>query len=361
MTIHSVLPFYICHMIFHEILMKWFQGHSRSFPWRENTNPYNVWISEIILQQTRAAQGLPYYKKFVKNFPNLHSLAEACQDDILKLWEGLGYYSRAINLHATAIKIMNDYGGNFPNDYQEIRKLKGIGDYTASAIASICFGQKHAVVDGNVFRVLSRIFGIDTPIDTYKAKKVFKRKSTQLMMDANPGEYNQALMEFGALQCKPKRPICKNCIFINDCIAFNFNKVNDLPVKTKKINIKTRFFNYIVIINEQNKTILEKRTAKGIWRNLYQFPLIEELNSNEKINESSLKKLLSKYGIDGNYYIEKWNEKPIIHKLTHQHLKIDFWILKTVKSKKLNIEWSKIDLYPMPKALQNFKENFFIN
>ena len=134
-----------------------------------------------------------------------------------------------------------------------------------------------------------------------------------------------------------------------------------MPVKTKKINIKTRFFNYIVIINEQNKTILEKRTAKGIWRNLYQFPLIEELNSNKKINDSSLKKLLSKYGIDGNYYIEKWNEKPIIHKLTHQHLKIDFWILKTVKSKKLNIEWSKIDLYPMPKALQNFKENFFIN
>jgi A/G-specific adenine glycosylase len=201
---------------------------------------------------------------------------------------------------------------------------------------------------------------MDTPIDTYNAHRIFKKKSTELMQEAPPGEYNQALMEFGALQCIPK-PNCEGCVFIDDCVAFQQDRVSSLPVKSKKINIKIRFFDYIVIIDEQNKTILEKRTAKDIWRNLYQFPLIEQYNRLETLRESSLKKLLSKYNIDEHYLIEKWNEKPIIHKLTHQHLKINFWILNLPNSKKLNIEWSKVDSYPMPKVLENFKENFFIN
>ena len=347
-------------MSFHKKLLGWFLNHRRPFPWREKINPYKVWLSEIILQQTRASQGLPYYQKIINAFPKIDYLAMAGQDDILKLWQGLGYYSRAINLHATAKQIVNEYEGKFPKDFIEIKKLKGIGDYTASAIVSICFGQKQAVVDGNVYRVLSRIFGMDTPIDNYNAHRIFKKKSTELMQEAPPGEYNQALMEFGALQCIPK-PNCEGCIFIDDCVAFQQDRVSSLPVKSKKINIKIRFFNYIVIIDEQNKTILEKRTAKDIWRNLYQFPLIEQYNGLETLRESSLKKLLSKYNIDEHCLIEKWNENPIIHKLTHQHLKINFWILKLQSSKKLNIEWSKVDSYPMPKVLENFKENFFIN
>jgi len=347
-------------MSFNKKLLRWFHYHRRPFPWRENNNPYNVWLSEIILQQTRAAQGLPYYQKFVNAFPKIDYLAKAGQDDILKLWQGLGYYSRAINLHATAQQIVNEYHGRFPKDFEEIKKLRGIGDYTASAIVSICFGQKQAVVDGNVYRVLSRIFGIYTPIDNYHAHRIFKQKSKELMQDAPPGEYNQALMEFGALQCEPK-PNCEDCIFINDCVAFQQDRVSQLPFKSKKTKIKLRFFSYIVIIDEQNKTVLEKRTSKGIWRNLYQFPLIEQFYGLETLKESSLKKLLSKYNIDQHYLIEKWNDKPIIHKLTHQHLKINFWILKISKSEKLNIEWSKIDSYPMPKVLQNFRENFFIN
>ena len=347
-------------MSFQKKLLEWFSDHCRPFPWRENNNPYNVWLSEIILQQTRATQGLPYYRKFVNAYPKIDYLAKAGQEDILKLWEGLGYYSRAINLHATAKKIVNEYEGRFPKDFKEIKKLKGIGDYTASAIVSICFGQKQAVVDGNVYRVLSRIFGIETPINNYSAHKIFKKKSNELMQDAPPGDYNQALMEFGALQCIPK-PKCENCIFIDDCVAFQQDKVSLLPFKSKKINVRLRFFSFIVIIDEQNKTVLEKRSSRGIWRNLYQFPLIEQFNGLDTLKESSLKKILNKYNIDQDYLIEKWNDKPIIHKLTHQHLKIDFWIIKISNGEKLNIKWSKIDRYPMPKALQNFKENFFIN
>ena len=235
-------------MSFHKKLLRWFRYHRRPFPWRENNNPYNVWLSEIILQQTRAAQGLPYYQKFVNAFPKIDYLAKAGQDDILKLWQGLGYYSRAINLHATAQQIVNDYQGRFPKDFEEIKKLRGIGDYTASAIVSICFGQKQAVVDGNVYRVLSRIFGIGTPIDNYNAYRIFKQKSNELMQEAPPGEYNQALMEFGALQCVPK-PNCEDCVFINDCVAFQQDRVSLLPFKSKKTSIKLRFFNYIVIID----------------------------------------------------------------------------------------------------------------
>tara|TARA_X000000950_G_scaffold244372_1_gene300455 strand:- start:8824 stop:9897 length:1074 start_codon:yes stop_codon:yes gene_type:complete len=347
-------------MSFNEKLLLWFQDYRRTFPWRENNQPYNVWLSEIILQQTRAAQGLPYYQKFITTFPDVHSLAKAEEEQVLRLWQGLGYYSRARNLHATAREIVSKYKGQFPENFDEIKKLRGIGDYTASAIASICYGQQQAVVDGNVYRVLSRIFGMDTPIDATGAHKIFKSKSTELMSGAPSGDYNQALMEFGALQCTPKQPDCKNCIFNKNCVAYQQNLVNSLPVKTKKIKVKKRFLNYIILIDGDGKTVLEKRTQNDIWKNLYQFPLIEQSNHLQKINGNSLDSLLIRYGIERDYFLEKWNNQPIIHKLTHQHLEINFWILKTQKIGLLSLNWASIDQYPMPKALQNFKENFLL-
>ena len=221
-------------MSFQNKLIEWYKENCRPFPWRKNIRPYNVWLSEIILQQTRAAQGLPYYKSFISNFPTVEQLAAAKEDQIMRLWQGLGYYSRARNLHATAKTITRDYHGRFPNDFNQIKSLKGIGDYTASAIVSICFGQEQAVVDGNVYRVLSRIFGIDQPIDLSGAHKIYKQKAQNLMKGAAPGDFNQAIMEFGALQCTPKKPICHDCIFKNQCIAFQKDKVSFLPVKAKK-------------------------------------------------------------------------------------------------------------------------------
>ena len=347
-------------MNFQKKLLLWFEENRRLFPWRESNRPYNVWLSEIILQQTRAVQGLPYYQKFIAAFPNIESLAQADEQLVLKLWQGLGYYSRARNLHATAKIIVNEYKGKFPDDFDQIKRLKGIGDYTASAIVSICFGQHQAVVDGNVFRVISRVFGMDTPIDASGSHKIFKNKAHLLMKGAPPGDFNQAMMEFGALQCTPKNPDCKGCIFSKDCIAYQQNRVASLPVKAKRIKIKKRFLSYIILIDGDKKTVLEKRINKDIWRNLYQFPLVER-SSNEVLKKESLNKLLSKHRIDQDYSLEKWNEDPIVHKLTHQHLEIDFWILKTVKKGLLDVDWSSLDDYPVPKVIQNFKENFFIN
>ena len=215
------------------ILLEWFQKNKRDFIWRKTKDPYNIWILEIILQQTRAAQGLPYYKKFIDIFPDLPTLALASQDEVLKLWQGLGYYSRAINLHSTAKYIYYECDGKFPKTFNEIINLKGIGDYTASAIASICYNIPEAVVDGNVYRFLSRFFGISIPINTKFAHRQFKKKATELMDYDNPGGFNQAMMEFGAIQCKPKNPLCLECPFKYDCVAHKNHKIDFLPVKKK--------------------------------------------------------------------------------------------------------------------------------
>ena len=348
-------------MSFHNKLINWYNENRRSFPWRENKEPYNVWLSEIILQQTRAAQGLPYYERFISAFPTVSELAKASEDQVMHLWQGLGYYSRARNLHATAKEIADSYDGKFPNDFNQIKRLMGIGDYTTSAITSICFNQDHAVVDGNVYRVLSRIFGMDQPIDASGAHKIYKEKAQQLMKGAPPGDFNQALMEFGALQCVPKSPNCSDCIFQNKCLAFQQGKVSSLPIKTKKIKVQKRYLHYFVLTDDSKNTLLEKRKGKGIWQNLYQFPLIETFEKQKNFTSQELESLLNKYHIEADYVMEKWNELPVIHKLSHQLLEINFWIVKLKENANLDIQCRKMKNYPMPRVLQNFRDNFFIS
>ncbi len=255
-------------MKFHKKLITWYLQNKRSMPWRETTDPYHIWLSEIMLQQTRVAQGLPYYLAFTKSFPTVFDLANASEDEVLKLWQGLGYYSRARNLHATAKYVANELQGEFPDNYKDLLQLKGVGDYTASAIASICFNEVVPVVDGNVYRVLSRHFGIDTPINSTKGIKEFKELAIELIDHEDPANYNQAIMEFGALQCKPKSPYCIVCPLNESCEALKTGKVDMLPVKLKKQKIKNRYFNYLIFsINDQH-TIIQQRTGNGIWKGL---------------------------------------------------------------------------------------------
>lgn len=255
-------------------LYTWYSQNKRELPWRETRDPYKIWLSEIILQQTRVSQGLEYYVRFTEAFPKVQNLAESNEDFVLKLWQGLGYYSRARNLHHTAKTIFNNYGGNFPNTYKEILSLKGIGPYTAAAIASIAFGLPHATVDGNVYRVLSRYFGISTPIDSTKGKKEMEELAAELLNHHDPGMHNQALMEFGALQCVPKSPNCSACPLNESCYAIKNKTVDLLPVKEKKTKQRHRYF-YYFLIQENKHLYLEKRTANDIWQNLYQLPLVE--------------------------------------------------------------------------------------
>ena len=231
-------------MIFSKTLINWYSVNKRELPWRQTIDPYYIWLSEIILQQTQVAQGLPYYVKFTEEFPSVFHLAKAQEGHVLKLWQGLGYYSRARNLHTTAKYIAAELKGEFPNNYKDLLKLKGIGDYTASAIASICFNKPEAVVDGNVYRVLSRYFGIDTPINSPKGAKEFKQLAQELIDKKDPATFNQAIMEFGATQCKPQSPDCTLCPFTSSCIAFNENRIIELPVKIKSGKAKKKYFNF---------------------------------------------------------------------------------------------------------------------
>nr|WP_157575368.1 A/G-specific adenine glycosylase [Alloprevotella rava] len=257
---------------FASVLLKWYEEHKRSLPWRDTKDPYRIWISEIILQQTRVVQGYDYYLRFLERFPDVFVLAAASEDEVMQQWQGLGYYSRARNLHAAAKVIANM--GHFPTTYEEIRALKGVGDYTAAAISSFAFGLPTAVVDGNVYRVLARHFGIFTPIDTTTGKRVFRELAQQLLDEQHPGDYNQALMDFGALQCIPQSPQCTDCPLANTCVAFSTTSVDQLPVKSKKTEVKTRYFVYLYIRCE-GKILLHRRGAGDIWQGLYEPPLLE--------------------------------------------------------------------------------------
>lgn len=298
---------------FSKQLLVWYYQQKRDLPWRKTKDPYRIWLSEIMLQQTRVVQGSPYYEKFITHFPTIFDLAKADEENVLKLWQGLGYYSRAKNLHQTAKTIAFDYKGNFPDDYNGLLKLKGVGDYTASAIASICFGEPCAVVDGNVYRVLGRYFAVDTPINSSQGISLFKKLANQLIDKEQPATYNQAIMDFGALQCKPKNPDCERCIFADSCLAFAQKKVAELPVKINKTKIRKRFFNYLVVFDKQQKTLLNKRLEKDIWQGLFEFPLVE---TTKETTQRQFLELVGNLPFSAGK-IEKYNPQPIVHKLSH--------------------------------------------
>ena len=302
---------------FKEAIYQWYGEYQRDLPWRSTSDPYLIWISEIILQQTRISQGLPYYYRFVERYPDVHVLAESPPDELMKMWEGLGYYTRARNLHIAAKTIVSEMNGQFPREYDAIRKLRGIGEYTASAVASIAFGLPYAVVDGNVFRLLCRYFGIEEPVDSASGKKIVRDKAFELLDRNNPGFHNQAVMEFGALCCIPKNPFCSQCPLSSRCIALHHNMVNLLPVKTRKVKRRTRYFTYFLIENDHH-LILEKRNGNDIWKNLYQFPLVETqqpLTDQEIVTHPFLAELAS----HGQTVVMEITP-PYRHELTHQQI-----------------------------------------
>lgn len=340
-------------MAFSKTLIEWYLKNKRDLPWRNTKDPYKIWLSEIVLQQTRVAQGLPYYLKFIQNFPTVHDLAATPMEKVLKVWQGLGYYSRARNLHETAVFISRELDGQFPNNHKELIKLKGIGDYTAAAIASTCFNEPVAAVDGNVFRVLARYFNIDTPINSTKGMKEFRELSQELLDDKNPWYYNQAIMEFGATHCTPKQPLCNSCPFSNSCLALKYNKIGELPVKITKGKIKKRFFNYIVFRTSDDQTLLEKRSGKGIWEGLYQFPLIETQEMLSAAEFSTFEEFIELKG-DDVFEVTLYNNDPVVHKLSHQHLYTRFWIVDKKALSPDSVKLSRIKDYPVPVLIANF-------
>ena len=339
-------------MEFSDKLIDWYQGKKRDLPWRHTNDAYKVWLSEVILQQTRVAQGLSYYLKFERVFPTVFDLAAAPEELILKNWQGLGYYSRARNMHSTAKQIVDDFDGKFPSSYDELILLKGIGDYTASAIASFCFGKKHAVVDGNVFRVLSRVFGIDTPIDSTIGKKNFKMLAEELICSDRPAIFNQAIMEFGALQCTPKSPDCTSCPLNNTCVAYSLNQVNDLPKKSKKVKKRNRYFEYLVILTPDN-TIIQQRKEKDIWAKLFEFPLIEysEAPDPELVLADIGQFLKMDFSV-----VQK--SMPIKHLLSHQNLFVRFWQLELedppCNDGFIKVEMHELEQFAFPKVVDNY-------
>lgn len=346
-------------LFFSKLLIPWYLTNRRELPWRNVQSPYKVWLSEVILQQTRVAQGLPYYERFISHFPTIEDLANATEEKVLLLWQGLGYYTRARNLHAAAKYVVNERNGIFPKTHKELLKLKGVGDYTASAIASICFDEPRPVVDGNVYRFLSRFFGLETIVPSPKAHKEFKELSKKLMGKEAPGTFNQAMMEFGALQCVPKNPNCNICVFSTRCIALQKNKVEDLPVKKKKIKVKKRYFNYFVATDNNKKEILiQKRMKKDIWYKLFQLPLLETESS---LDILQLRETISTHadfnGMDRDS-IQLINSQEIVHKLTHQHLYTKFWKIKFLSPHFEAISINRLEEFAFPTLIEDFLSEY---
>ncbi len=327
---------------FGEKLINWYKINKRDLPWRNTRDPYKIWLSEIILQQTRVDQGINYYLKFIDAFPTVQDLAGADEDEILKLWQGLGYYSRARNLHKAAKDVLHLFDGIFPRTYEAIKSLKGIGDYTAAAIASFAYDLPYAVVDGNVYRVLSRYAGVKTPIDSTLGKKEFTLLANQLLGNHSPHNFNQAIMEMGALQCKPSNPDCGSCPLNGGCYAFENKQVEFFPVKSKKTKIRNRFFHYLVI-SDENEFYIRKRKEKDIWNGLHDFPMIE---SKEKVEESELMNGTEwKRQFDNQELTSISVSKEFKHILSHQHIYAKFYRIKTNLKcfKETQEHWKKVD------------------
>jgi len=331
---------------FNRLIKDWYRQNKRELPWRKTKDPYLIWLSEIILQQTRVEQGLSYYNKFKKSFPTIYELANASEQDILNHWQGLGYYSRARNLHFTAKKIVQELDGKFPDNYSEIINLKGIGQYTAAAIASFSFKEKVAVVDGNVFRVLSRYFDIGTPIDSSEGKKIFFKLAQELIDPKEPDLFNQAIMEFGALQCKPVNPNCLTCPLEIGCLALQNKTIKERPVKSKKTVVKNRYLQFM-IFEDKEYTYLQQRTNKDIWQNLYQFPLIETTISEDQIEWKLISSVAPEYV-----------SSSIVHVLSHQRLHCRFYHFKTeplaLQSDWIKIKTENIQDYPLPRLIDRY-------
>ncbi|MDR1738710.1 MAG: A/G-specific adenine glycosylase [Candidatus Symbiothrix sp.] len=339
-------------------LQRWFAENKRDLPWRETQNPYLIWISEIILQQTRVAQGYDYYLRFVARFPDVKTLAEADEGDVLRLWQGLGYYSRARNLHVAAKQIVGDFDGRFPENFPDVLRLKGVGRYTAAAICSFAFGTPVAVVDGNVYRVLARLFGEETPIDSGEGQKRFEALAAAILDRRHPSAHNQAIMEFGALQCTPLAPDCAACVLHAHCRAAADGTVALLPVKAKKTKISERFFTYLVITCGE-QIFIRRRTERDIWRGLYDFPLIETpalLTKEEIVENEAVKEILSgvKNAVFRNF------SKVYKHVLTHRRLFAQFVaveisdISQHLEQQFIKTEKSALADYPLPRLIERY-------
>ena len=341
-------------MDFSTSIINWYNQNKRDLPWRNTQDAYKIWLSEIILQQTRVSQGLPYYLAFEENFPTVIDLAAAEEQNVLRLWQGLGYYSRARNLHHTAKQIVTEYDAVFPITYKELLSLKGVGTYTAAAIASISSNEPVAVVDGNVFRILARIFNIPLDIAQQSTKKYFQEFAEKLMDRSKPALFNQAMMEFGALQCVPKNPDCTNCIFNDSCEALKHKKVTELPIKSKKVKVKKRFFNYVLLQDKVNAIVLEKRTHQDIWKNLYQLPLIE---SETPLDEWDVIQLIKeRWELKEPNLVTYFSGLDVKHKLSHQELHIKFFKLQISKKIPSAIAIEDLKFHPFPIVLHNFLE-----
>jgi A/G-specific adenine glycosylase len=339
-------------------LMNWYRENGRDLPWRNTQNPYVIWLSEIILQQTRVEQGMPYFHRFLEAFPIVTKFAAAEEEEILRLWQGLGYYSRARNMHKAAKMVVDEYGGQFPTSYVEVIRLAGVGEYTAAAISSFSANEAKAVVDGNVYRVLSRYFGIDEPINGSKGKKVFAEIAGEMLDRDNAATYNQAIMDFGALQCKPKSPRCETCIFQLECVANRAGIVDKLPVKLKGRASKNRYFHYF-IVQSDDRILMAKRGETDVWANLYEFPLIET-EQDFMLEELAQAPLFSEYFEETARFTPLGNMTK--HILSHQNIYARFYLLQDAQSlriKKSNWNYffvEKIDTLAKHKLIFSFLE-----
>jgi A/G-specific adenine glycosylase len=339
----------------------WYQHNKRNLPWRDKINPYHIWLSEIIMQQTRMDQGLDYYKRFVETYPDIFKLAIAPIDDVLKIWQGLGYYTRARNLHETARYVAYELHGQFPDSYKELLKLKGIGKYTAAAIASVVKKEQVAAIDGNVYRVLSRYYGIFDDFSSTAGITKFNKIATDLInQTSEPGDFNQALMDFGSLHCTPQKPKCNDCMISESCYANLYNKTDQLPYRTKNKPVKKRYFYYFIIINKAY-TFLRRRTENDIWNSLYEFPLLE---SNKKLNvdtvlQSDFIKNIFGSSIE-NISIDELSD-IIVHKLSHQSIYVQYFVFKTASANSIQplndwikVKYTDFDKFPVSRMIEKF-------
>lgn len=342
---------------FSNTIEKWYQEYKRELPWRESADPYVIWISEIILQQTRVVQGYDYFMRFMKRFPDVATLAQADEDEVMKYWQGLGYYSRARNLHAAA-KSMN---GVFPKTYPEVRALKGVGDYTAAAICSFAYNMPYAVVDGNVYRVLSRYLGIDTPIDSTEGKKLFAAVANELLDKKNPALYNQAIMDFGAIQCSPQSPNCMFCPLASGCSALAGGMVAQLPVKQHKTKTTNRYFNYIYV-RMGAYTLINKRTGNDIWKNLFEFPLIETPEAVSEEEFPALPELRAMFA-EGETPIIGLVCRDVKHVLSHRVIYANFYMVDLPENSQSFTSYQKIkadelEQYAVSRLVHAFIEKY---